>query len=168
MIYSYKGKKPVLAETVFAAPSADIIGEVEAGENSSFWYNVTVRGDIAPVKIGKNTNIQDNSVVHVGHDVPAVIGDNVTIGHSVIIHACTIEDNSLIGMGAVILDYAVIGRESIVGAGSLVTKGKKFPPRSLIMGSPAKLIRELTEEEVAGILSNAESYVEILEDYRQT
>ncbi len=166
MIYSYKGKKPILAETVFTAPSADLIGEVKAGENSSFWYNVTVRGDIAPVIIGKNTNIQDNSVIHVGHDVPAVIGDNVTIGHNVIIHACTIEDNSLIGMGAVILDYAVIGKESIVGAGSLVTKGKRFPPRSLIMGSPAKFVRELTEEEISGILSNAESYVEILKDYR--
>jgi len=166
MIYNFKNKKPIISETAFIAPSADIIGEVTVGENSSIWYNVTIRGDIAPVVIGKNSNVQDNSVIHVGHDVPAVIGNNVTIGHNVIVHACTIKDNSLIGMGAIILDYAEIGEESIVGAGSLVTKRKKFPPRSLIMGSPARLIRELSEEEIQGIRDNVQSYVDIALEYR--
>ncbi len=166
MVYNFKNKKPIISETAFIAPSADIIGEVTVGENSSIWYNVTIRGDIAPVIIGKNSNVQDNSVIHVGHNVPAVIGNNVTIGHNVIVHACTIRDNSLIGMGAIILDYAEIGEESIVGAGSLVTKRKKFPPRSLIMGSPARMIRELTEEEIQGIRDNVKSYVDIALEYR--
>ena len=166
MIFPFKDKRPVLADSVFVAQSADLIGDVRAGANCSFWYNVTVRGDIAPVILGNNTNIQDNSVIHVGHDVPAVIGSNVTIGHNAIIHACTIEDGSLIGMGAIILDFAVIGKESIVGAGALVTGRKKFPPRSLIMGSPARYVRELTEEEVQGIYENAASYVDILSEYR--
>lgn len=166
MVYNFKNKKPIISETAFIAPSADIIGEVTVGESSSIWYNVTIRGDIAPVVIGKNSNVQDNSVIHVGHDVPAVIGNNVTIGHNVIVHACTIKDNSLIGMGAIILDYAEIGEESIVGAGSLVTKSKKFPPRSLIMGSPARLIRELSEEEIQGIRDNVQSYVDIVIEYR--
>jgi len=166
MVYNFKNKKPIISETAFIAPSADIIGEVTVGNNCSIWYNVTIRGDIAPVVIGKNSNVQDNSVIHVGHDVPAVIGNNVTIGHNVIVHACTIKDNSLIGMGAIILDYAEIGEESIVGAGSLVTQRKKFPPRSLIMGSPARLIRELSEEEIQGIRDNVQSYVDIVLEYR--
>ncbi len=166
MIGNFKNKKPQIHASAFIAPGADIIGEVTVGKNCSIWYNVTIRADIAPVIIGDNSNVQDNSVVHVGHDVPAVIGNNVTIGHSVIVHACTIKDNSLIGMGAIILDYAVIGEESIVGAGSLVTKGKKFPPRSLIMGSPARFVRELTEEEVQGIRNNVQSYVDISKEYR--
>ncbi len=166
MIISFKDKMPSVPESAFIAGSADLIGDVRAGENCSFWFNVTVRADIAPVIIGDNTNIQDNSVVHVGHNVPAIIGSNVTIGHNAIIHACTIEDGSLIGMGAIILDYAVIGKESIVGAGALITGKKKFPPRSLIMGSPARLVRELTQEEVEGIYNNTASYVEILSEYR--
>lgn len=167
MIVSFKDKKPSIPQSAFIAESADLIGDVRAGENCSFWYNVTVRADIAPVIIGDNSNIQDNSVIHVGHDVPAVIGSNVTVGHNAIIHACTIEDCSLIGMGAIILDFAVIGKESIVGAGALVTGKKKFPPRSLIMGSPARLVRELTEAEVEGIYKNTASYVEILSEYKQ-
>ena len=166
MIYNFKNMEPDVAVSAFIAPSADLIGAVTVGENSSVWYNVTLRGDIAPITIGKNSNVQDNSVVHVGHDVPAVIGNNVTIGHNVIIHACTIKDYSLVGMGAIILDYAVIEQESIVGAGSLVTKGKTFPPRSLIMGSPARFIRELTPEEIQGIRNNVQSYVDISQEYR--
>ncbi len=165
MIYKFNGITPDIEKANFVAMSADIIGEVTAEENSSIWYNCTLRGDIAPIKIGKNSNVQDNTVIHVGHDVPTIVGDNVTIGHRVLLHGCIVEDGCLIGMGAIILDNSVIGRESIVGAGALVTMGKKFPPRSLILGSPAKEIRTLTEEEVESIKQNVASYVEISKEY---
>lgn len=165
MIYKFKGITPDLEKANFVAASADIIGDVILDANSSIWYNCTLRGDIESIRIGKNTNIQDNTVVHVGYDVGTVIGDNVTVGHSAIIHGCTIEDNCLIGMGAIILNHAVIGKESIVGAGALVTTGKKFPPRSLIMGSPAKLIRSISDKELEGSRKNTESYVKISKEY---
>jgi len=165
MIHKFNEMKPNIKKANFVADSADIIGNVTAEENSSIWYNCTLRGDIAPIRIGKNSNVQDNSVIHVNHDIGTIIGDNVTIGHRVLLHACTVEDGCLIGMGAIILDNSVIGKESIVGAGSLVTKGKKFPPRSLILGSPAKAIRTLTKEEVEESRKNTESYVEISKMY---
>ncbi|MCF6335419.1 MAG: gamma carbonic anhydrase family protein [Spirochaetales bacterium] len=161
MVHKFNGIEPDLEKANFVAMSADVIGDVTAGENSSIWYNCTLRGDIAAIKIGRNSNIQDNSVIHVGHNVPTLIGNNVTIGHRVLLHGCTIEDGCLIGMGAIILDNSTIGSESIVGAGALVTMGKKFPPRSLIIGSPARAIRSLTEDEVEGIRKNVASYVEI-------
>ena len=165
MIYKFKETTPDIKKANFVAESADIIGDVTLDTNSSIWYNCTIRGDIESIRIGKNTNIQDNTVVHVGYDVGTVIGDNVTVGHSAIIHGCTIGDDCLIGMGAIILNHAVIGKESIVGAGALVTTEKKFPPRSLIMGSPAKVIRTLTDKEVEGSRKNTESYVEISKEY---
>ena len=165
MIHKFNEITPDIEKANFVADSADIIGDVIAEENSSIWYNCTLRGDIESIRIGKNTNIQDNTVVHVGYDVGTVIGDNVTVGHSAIIHGCTIGDDCLIGMGAIILNHAVIGKESIVGAGALVTMGKKFPPRSLIMGSPAKAVRSLTEEEVESIRKNVASYVAISKEY---
>lgn len=165
MIHKFKGNSPDIKKANFVAESADVIGDVTAGENSSIWYNCTIRGDIASIKIGKNSNIQDNSVVHVGHGVSTIIGDNVTIGHRVLLHGCTIENGCLIGMGSIILDNSVIGSESIVGAGSLVTMGKKFPPRSLILGSPAKVVRTLTEDEVESIRKNVSSYVAISKEY---
>ena len=165
MIHKFNKIKPNIEKANFIADSADIIGNVTAEENSSIWYNCTLRGDISPIRIGKNSNVQDNSVIHVNHDTGTIIGNNVTIGHRVLLHACTVEDGCLIGMGAIILDNSIIGRESIVGAGSLVTKGKKFPPRSLILGSPAKAIRTLTKEEVEESRKNTESYVEISKMY---
>ncbi len=165
MLHKFNDMKPNITKANFVADSADIIGDVTTEENSSIWYNCTLRGDIAPIKIGKNSNVQDNSVIHVNHDVGTIIGENVTIGHRVLLHACTVEDSCLIGMGAIILDNSIIGKESIVGAGSLVTMGKKFPPRSLILGSPAKVVRALTEEEVKSIRENAASYVEISKEY---
>ncbi|MDA3939516.1 MAG: gamma carbonic anhydrase family protein [Spirochaetia bacterium] len=165
MIHKFNGMTPNIEKSNFVAASAEIIGDVSSEEGSSIWYNSTLRGDIAPITIGKNSNVQDNSVIHVGHDVPTIIGDNVTIGHRVLLHGCTIEDGCLIGMGAIILDNSVIGKESIVGAGALVTMGKKFPPRSLILGSPAKVIRSLTDEEVEGSKKNTESYVKISMEY---
>jgi carbonic anhydrase/acetyltransferase-like protein (isoleucine patch superfamily) len=165
MIHTFNGDTPDVEKANFVAHSADIIGNVKAEENSSIWYNCTIRGDIAPIRIGKSSNIQDNSVIHVNRDTPTIIGDNVTIGHRVLLHACTIENGCLIGMGAIILDNSVIGSESIVGAGALVTMGKKFPPRSLILGSPAKVVRKLTDEEVKGSQKNTESYVKISKEY---
>jgi len=165
MIHKFNGITPNIGKANFVAKSADIIGNVTAEENSSIWYNCTLRGDIAPITIGKNSNVQDNTVIHVNHETGTVIGDNVTIGHRVLLHACTIEEGCLIGMGAIILDNSVIGRESIVGAGSLVTMGKKFPPRSLILGSPAKVVRSLTDKEVEGSRKNTKGYVDISKEY---
>ncbi len=165
MIHKFNGMTPDIKKANFVAASADIIGDVTAEENSSIWYNCTLRGDIAPITIGKNSNVQDNTVIHVGHDVPTIIGDNVTIGHRVLLHGCIIEEGCLIGMGAIILDNSVIGKESIVGAGALITMGKKFPPRSLILGSPARAIRTLTDEEVEGSRKNTNSYVKISKEY---
>ena len=165
MIYKFKGITPDIEKANFIAASADIIGDVIAEENSSIWFNCTVRGDIAPIRIGKNSNIQDNSVIHVGYDIATIVGNNVTVGHKVLLHGCTIEDGCLIGMGAIILERSVLGSESIVGAGAVITMGKVFPPRSLIIGSPARVIRTLTDEEIEGSRKNTESYVEISKKY---
>lgn len=165
MIYTYKDHTPDLKKAAFVAKSAEIAGEVYAGEESSFWFHVSIRGDLAPVYIGKGSNIQDNTVLHVDIDLPVRIGSHVTIGHNAIIHACSIGDNCLIGMGAIVLNGADIGEESIVGAGALVTQHKKFPPRSLLIGSPAKVARELTQEEVDAIGHNAKEYIELSKGY---
>jgi carbonic anhydrase/acetyltransferase-like protein (isoleucine patch superfamily) len=165
MLHSYRGKSPQVEKALFIADSAEIAGSVYAGEESSVWYNVSIRGDIGAVYIGRRTNVQDGSVIHVSTDVPARLGDDITVGHRAVIHACTVEDGALIGMGAIILDGAVIGRESIVGAGALVTQNKEFPPRSLIVGSPAKVLRELSEEEVEAIRANTAEYVELAARY---
>jgi len=164
---------PKIAENVFVAQSADIIGRVTIGKDSSIWFGVVVRGDVHRIEIGERTSIQDKSMVHVTHykkadesdGHPTIVGNDVTVGHSVVLHGCKIEDACLIGMSATILDGAVIGKESIVGAGSLVTKGKIFPPRSLIMGSPAKLVRELTDDEVAELYASAKRYVSFKDQY---
>ena len=174
MILQYKNDFPKIDSTAWIAPSADIVGDVEIGEDSSVWFGCVVRGDVHFIKIGKRTSIQDMSMIHVTHfkkekkigdGNPCIIGDDVTIAHKVMLHGCKIGNACLIGMSATILDGAEIGYESIVGAGSLVTKNKKFPPRSLIMGSPAKVVRTLTDEEVKGIYDNAKHYVEYKNDY---
>lgn len=169
----YQGMSPCIAKNVFVAPSADIIGEVSVGSGSSIWFGCVVRGDVNSISIGENTNIQDLSMIHVTHytrenrsdGFSTIIGDNVTVGHRVMLHGCVVEDACLIGMSATILDGAVIGKESIVGAGSLVTKNKKFPPRSLIMGNPAKFIRELNDDEVASLYKSATNYVKFMMSY---
>lgn len=174
MVHKFKEYTPNLGERTWIAPSADVIGEVTCGEDCSIWFGCVVRGDVHYIKIGDRVNIQDLSMVHVTHykksdrsdGNPTIIGNDVTIGHRVMLHGCTIEDACLIGMSATILDGAVIGKESIVGAGALVTKGKIFPPRSLIMGSPAKVVRELSEEEVKELYASASRYVKFKEDYR--
>lgn len=165
MIHNYKNSSPDIGKALFVANSAELAGEVYAGKDSSLWYNVSIRGDLAPVRIGEGSNIQDNSVLHVDRDGPCIIGDYVTVGHGAIVHACTVGNTCLIGMGAIVLNGAEIGDESIVGAGALVTQNKKFPPRSLILGSPAKAARELTEEEVQAIRKNAKEYIKLAGEY---
>jgi carbonic anhydrase/acetyltransferase-like protein (isoleucine patch superfamily) len=173
MIHHYKNKTPITGNNCFVAPSADLIGEVTMGNDCSVWFGCVVRADVHYIKIGDRVNIQDLSMIHVTHyknpdrsdGNPTIIEDDVTIGHRVMLHGCTIKKASLIGMSATILDGAVIGEESIVGAGSLVTKNKIFPPRSLIMGTPAKFIRELTEEEIKELYNSAKRYVIFKNEY---
>jgi carbonic anhydrase/acetyltransferase-like protein (isoleucine patch superfamily) len=138
----------MLGEGVFIAPGAFVIGEVTLGARTNVWYNAVIRGDMAPVTIGEETNLQDNVTIHVDEGVPTLIGNQVTVGHNVVLHGCTVEDGVLIGMGSVILNGAVIGRDSLVGAGSLVTPGTVIPPRSLVIGSPGKVVRTLSEDQI--------------------
>ena len=151
------------ARPAYLAGSAVITGEVSLGEDASVWHNSTLRGDLAPIVVGNRTNIQDGAVLHVALGLPCVIGDDVTVGHGAIIHGCRVGDSCLIGMGAILLNGCAVNTGSIVGAGALVTEGKTFPPRSLIVGSPARRVREVTDEEVGKILLTAASYVELAE-----
>lgn len=160
MIRAFLDALPRYDESNFIAPSAEVIGDVALGQQSSIWFNATVRGDVNWIRIGVASNVQDNAVIHVTNGkAPTRIGDGVTIGHSALVHGCTIESNVLIGMGATILDHAVVGSDSIVGAKALVTQGFEVPPRSLVLGIPGRVVRELSEEEVARIREYSENYV---------
>lgn len=165
MILEFEGSSPSFGENCFIAPNATIIGSVSIGDESSIWFGSVLRGDVNRIEIGARVSIQDLSMIHVTHISPTSkgamtrIGNDVTIGHKVMLHGCVIEDACLIGMNATILDGAVIGKESIVGAASLVTQNKKFPPRSLILGNPAKVVRSLSDEEVASLYKSAHNYV---------
>lgn len=152
---------PDIHETAFVAASADVIGRVTLGENSSVFYNASLRGDINEIVIGANSNIQDNVVVHLADNYGCYVGEFVTVGHSAILHACTVKDEVLVGMGAIILDGAVIGERSIIGAGALVTGGTVIPPGSLVLGSPAKVVKTLPPEEQNKIKYWAEKYVKV-------
>jgi len=173
MLLKFKKWFPKLGRDTWIAPSADIIGNVTIGEDSSVWFGTVIRGDVHKIEIGDRTSVQDLSMIHVTHykkeDMsdgnPTIIGNDVTIGHKVMLHGCTIEDGCLIGMSATILDGAVIGTGSIVGANSLVTSNKVFPPHSLIMGSPAKVVRTLNKDEVDGLIEHAARYVEFKKEY---
>ncbi len=161
MIYSYKDYIPNIHKSVFIAPSADIVGNISIGKDSSLWFNVTARADVHFIKIGEKTNIQDNSVLHVTNGIfPLILGNEVTVGHGAALHGCVIGDSTLIGISATILDGAEIGEFSIVAAGSLVREGKKFPSGVLIAGTPAKIKRDLTEDEKQKILKYAKNYVD--------
>jgi carbonic anhydrase/acetyltransferase-like protein (isoleucine patch superfamily) len=166
MIIKYKGINPKIHESCFIAPSADIIGKVEIGENSSIWFKAVLRGDIASIIIGKNTNIQDGCIIHCGYGIDTVVGDGVVVGHNAVLHGCQIGDNCLIGMGAIVLNEAKIGENCIIGAGALITLGKQIPPNSLVLGSPAKVIRELTQEEIQSIAQSAQRYVNHGREYK--
>ena len=146
--------------TAYIAPGAVVLGDVTVGEDVGIWYNAVVRGDRGPIVIGRGSNIQDNAMVHLDDPYPVMIGENVTVGHGAIVHGCTVGDNSLIGMGAILMNGAHIGKNCIVAAGALVTQHADIPDGSLVMGSPAKVKRAVTEEELAGSLRNAARYVE--------
>jgi carbonic anhydrase/acetyltransferase-like protein (isoleucine patch superfamily) len=166
MIRSYKGTTPTVDATAFVDASAQVIGDVHIGAESSVWMNVVIRGDVHRIRIGRRSNIQDLTMVHVMRERhPTIIGDEVTVGHSAVLHGCTIEDRVLIGMGAMLLNGAHIGADSVVAAGSLVTEGTHIPSRSLVMGRPARVTRELRPEEVAEIRRYAENYVAYRLDY---
>nr|WP_321261697.1 gamma carbonic anhydrase family protein [uncultured Sphaerochaeta sp.] len=164
MMYAYNGKSPSIAEGCYIAPSADVIGNVTLGEGVSIWFHATLRADVNTIHIGGQSNLQDNVVAHVDKGFPLIVGERCTVGHGAIIHACTIEDDCLIGMGAIVLNGAVIGKESIVAAGALVSQNKVYPPRSLLVGTPAKLIRTLSDEEFAKVRENTQEYWEFAHD----
>ena len=166
MIKPYKNNLPQLAEQVYIAENASVIGNVTLGRRASVWFGTVIRGDNVAITIGEDTNIQDNSTLHCAPGMPLQVGARVTVGHNVVLHSCTVEDDCLIGMGAVIMNRAVIGKNSIVGAGALVTEGKVFPENSLIVGSPAKVKRKLTEADIAAIRESAEEYLQLAKEYQ--
>ncbi len=163
----YLPKKPALGRGVYLAPGAVVVGDVKIGAKSSVWYNAVLRGDINRIVVGHHTNIQDAAVLHLADAYPCLVGNYVTVGHAAVIHACTVGDECLIGMGAVVLDGAVIGRQCIVGARALVTQGTRLPPGSLVVGAPARVARKLTDRERARLKKWAEKYVETAAYYRR-
>ena len=169
MLRSYKGMHPRVHPTAYVDASAQVIGDVELGEASSVWMNVVIRGDVHRIRIGSRSNVQDGTVVHVMRGTHATtIGDEVTIGHGAIVHGCTLRDRILVGMGAILLNGVEVGEDSIVAAGTLLPEGTRVPPRSLVMGSPGKVRRELTDADVASIRDYAERYVGYRLDYMGT
>ena len=166
-LYQLDDKIPQLGDNAWVAPNATVIGDVRLGANASVWWNATLRGDNDPIHIGANTNIQDGSVLHTDEGVPMHIGDNVTVGHLVMLHGCTVGDGSLIGIGSVILNRAVIGKGCIGGANTLVPEGKVFPDHSLIVGSPGKVVRQLDADQVARIRLSAAHYVDNWHRYQR-
>lgn len=168
MIRPYKNTTPRIHASAYVDLSAQVIGDVDLGDESSVWMNAVVRGDVHWIRIGRRSNIQDNTVVHVQNGThPTTIGDEVTIGHAAIVHGCTIGNRVLVGMGAILLNGSTVGDDSIVAAGSLLTEESRFPPRSLLMGSPARVKRPLTDQEVATILEFSDRYVNYRLDYMQ-
>lgn len=165
MIKSFQGIKPNIHPDSFIAENASIIGDVNIGKASSIWYNTVLRGDIENITIGKYSNIQDNAVIHTGKNMPTKIGDYTVVGHNAIVHGCTVGNNCLIGMGAIILNGASIGDNCIIGAGSVVTEMKVIPSNSLVMGVPGKIIRQVTEEEVKSTKDNAIGYNKLYKKY---
>jgi carbonic anhydrase/acetyltransferase-like protein (isoleucine patch superfamily) len=167
MIRAYKGTRPTLGRGVWVDASAQVIGDVELGEDASIWMNSVVRGDVNRIRVGARTNVQDNCVLHVTAQHATTLAEDVTVGHAVTLHGCTIGRLCLVGIGALVLTGAVVGEESIVAAGALVPEGMVVPPGSLVMGSPAKVRRAVTEEERAGLRGYAERYVGYKETYRK-
>ncbi len=166
-VYALGARRPQLADPVWIAPNATVIGDVRLARNVSIWWNAVLRGDNDPISIGENTNIQDGSVLHTDIGVPLAIGANVTVGHMAMLHGCTVGEGSLIGIGAIVLNHAVIGRECLIGAGSLIPEGKKIPDRSLVIGSPGRVVMELNDDDVARIRDGTHHYLEHMQHYRE-
>jgi len=167
-IYELDGLTPHIADSAWVADSAEVMGDVALGDEVGIWFGVVVRGDTAPITVGARTNIQDLSVLHADLGLPLSIGAGVTVGHKAMLHGCTIGDNSLIGIGAVVLNGAKIGQGCLVGAGALVTEGKEFPDGSMIIGSPAKVVRSLTPEQLEGLRQSADHYVANAQRFKAT
>ena len=165
-IYELDGVAPHVSASAWVADNAQVIGRVALADDASVWFGVVIRGDTETIRVGKGSNIQDMSVLHADVGMPLTIGEGVTVGHKVMLHGCTIGDNSLVGIGAVVLNGARIGRHCLVGAGALVTEGKEFPDGSLIVGSPARAVRQLTPEQVAGLGKSAQSYIDNAQRFR--
>ena len=168
MIRGFRGQRPTIDPSAYVAETATVIGDVHIGARSSLWFGTVVRGDVFHVRIGEETSIQDNTVVHVTHDrYPTLIGNRVTVGHGVVLHGCTVADLVIVGMGAIILDQAEVAERCIVGAGALVTPGTKIPAGHLAVGSPARVKRPLTDEELEWLSNSARHYVELTRLYRE-
>ncbi|TGK60168.1 gamma carbonic anhydrase family protein [Leptospira wolffii] len=167
-ILEYMGKRPVIGEEVFLAPGSQVVGDVIIGKNSSIWFQTLIRGDVNYIRIGENVNIQDMTVVHVSKDHhPVEIGNNVSIGHRAVIHGCKLRDNSFVGMGAILMDGVELGEYAFVAAGAMVTPGKIIPPGSMVMGSPGKVVREITDKERQMIEKTTANYVNYKNNYLQ-
>jgi carbonic anhydrase/acetyltransferase-like protein (isoleucine patch superfamily) len=165
-LYQLDNLTPNIHESAWVADNAQVMGNVHLAEDSSVWFGVVIRGDTDTISVGRGTNIQDNSVLHADRGMPLTIGDNVTVGHQVMLHGCTIGEGSLIGIQAVVLNGAKIGKNCLVGAGSLVTEGKEFPDGSMILGSPAKAVRQLSPEQIEGLKMSAKHYVDNARRYK--
>ena len=166
MIYNFNNITPKIDKDSWFAPNSVLIGNVTLKKDANVWFNATLRGDVEPIIIGEGSNIQDGSVIHTDPGCPATIGKNVTVGHLVMLHGCTIEDDCLIGIGSTILNKAKIGKNSIIGANALITENKVIPERSLVVGSPGKVIRQVTDEEIKHIKENAEHYIKNYKKYK--
>lgn len=168
MLLKYKEFEPKVHESCFIAPGSKIIGKVIIGKNSSIWHNAVLRGDVDFIEIGENSNVQDSSTLHCSRNIKVKIGNGVTIGHNAILHSCTIDDNALIGMGSILLDGVKIGKNCVIGAGSLVTQNVEIPEGSLAIGSPAKVIRKLSNEEIENLKKSAIEYAKFAKEYIET
>ena len=167
IILPYQGKTPVIDSTAFIAPTAAVIGDVTVGAGSSVWFGAVVRGDFQPITIGQNTNIQENATVHVMRDVPVHIGDNVLIGHNAVVHCSRIGDNTLIGMGSIVMGYSEIGENVVIGAGTFLPQHKKIPSNSLVFGNPAQIVRALRDDEIEALQEAASNYANLGAEYKR-
>lgn len=168
MNYEIDGARPQVSEQAWVAPTAALIGDVGVADGASVWFGAVARGDGDAIRLGARSNLQDNAVIHADPGFPATIGEDVSIGHGAIVHGCTIGDRVLVGMGATVMNGAVVGSDTLIGAGTLISEGVQIPPRSLVVGVPGKVRRELTDDEVAAVANNARTYVERADDYRST